>query len=68
VTGMGARAFRAVEAERLLETGSSLDQAVGTVGQGEDANSDLYASAEYRKHLVRVRAKRALEVALRRAS
>ncbi len=68
ITGLGARAFRAVEAERLLESGSSLDQAVATVGEGEDANSDLYASAEYRKHLARVRAKRALEVALRRAS
>jgi aerobic carbon-monoxide dehydrogenase medium subunit len=65
---MGAHAFRAIEAERLLESGSSLDQAVATVGEGEDANSDLYASAEYRKHLARVRAKRALEVALRRAS
>jgi carbon-monoxide dehydrogenase medium subunit len=68
ITGMGARAFRAFEAERLLESGASLDEAVATVGQGEDANSDLYASAEYRQHLARVRAKRAIEVALRRAS
>jgi len=68
VTGMGAHAFRALEAERVLESGGSLDEAIASVGQGEDANSDLYASAEYRKHLARVRAKRALEVALRRAS
>jgi aerobic carbon-monoxide dehydrogenase medium subunit len=68
VTGMGARAFRAMEAERLLENGSGIDEAITVVGQGEDANSDLYASAEYRKHLARVHAKRAIEVALRRAS
>jgi aerobic carbon-monoxide dehydrogenase medium subunit len=68
VTGMGARAFRALEAERLLENGAGIDEAIAVVGQGEDANSDLYASAEYRKHLARVHAKRALEVALRRAS
>jgi carbon-monoxide dehydrogenase medium subunit len=68
VTGMGSHAFRALEAERLLESGAGLDEAIAVVGQGEDANSDLYASAEYRKHLVRVRAKRAVEVALRRAS
>lgn len=68
VTGMGAHAFRALEAERLLESGHGLDEAIATVGEGVDANSDLYASAEYRRHLARVRAKRAIEVALRRVS
>jgi aerobic carbon-monoxide dehydrogenase medium subunit len=68
VTGMGARAFRALEAERLLESGADVDQAVATVAQGVEANADLYASAEYRKHLARVRAKRAISVALTRAS
>jgi len=68
VTGMGAHAFRALEAERLLESGASVDQAVATVGQAVEANSDLYASAGYRKHLARVRAKRAISVALARAS
>jgi aerobic carbon-monoxide dehydrogenase medium subunit len=68
VTGMGSHAFRALEAERLLESGHSIDEAVVTVGEGVDANSDLYASAEYRTHLARVRAKRAIEIALRRAS
>jgi carbon-monoxide dehydrogenase medium subunit len=68
VTGMGSHAFRALEAERLLESGAGLDEAVAVVGQGEDASSDLYASADYRKHLARVRTKRAIEVALRRAS
>jgi carbon-monoxide dehydrogenase medium subunit len=68
ITGMGAHPFRALEAERLLESGAGLDQAVAAVGQGVEANADLYASAEYRKHLARVRARRALSVALSRAS
>jgi aerobic carbon-monoxide dehydrogenase medium subunit len=68
VTGMGAHAFRASEAERLLESGATVDQAVATVGQGVEANADLYASAEYRKHLARVRANRAISVALTRSS
>jgi len=67
VTGMGAQAFRALEAERLLESGATVDQAVATVGQDMEANADLYASAEYRRHLARVRAKRAISVALSRA-
>jgi CO/xanthine dehydrogenase FAD-binding subunit len=38
------------------------------VGEGVDANSDLYAGAEYRLHLARVRAARALDAAVSRAS
>jgi carbon-monoxide dehydrogenase medium subunit len=68
VTGMGPHAFRALEAERLLESSATVDQAVAAVGDGVEANADLYASAEYRKHLARVRAKRAISVALTRAS
>jgi aerobic carbon-monoxide dehydrogenase medium subunit len=66
--GLGPHAFRALEAERLLEGGADLDQAVATIGEGEEANSDLYASAEYRRHLARVHARRAISVALTRAS
>ena len=68
VTGMGAHAFRALDAERLLESGATVDQAVAGLAEGVEANADLYASAEYRKHLARVRAKRAISVALSRAS
>ena len=38
------------------------------VGEGVEANSDLYASAEYRLHLARVHAARAIRAALSRAS
>jgi len=68
VTGMAARAFRARNAEALLEGGGDAAQATALVGEGEDANSDLYASAEYRRHLARVHAARGLAAALTRAS
>ncbi len=68
VTGMAPRAFRATEAERLLESGAGIAQAAAAVGGGEEANSDLYASADYRRHLARVWAARALNVAVSRAS
>jgi carbon-monoxide dehydrogenase medium subunit len=68
VTGLGPHAFRALEAERLLEGGADLDKAVATIGEGEEANSDLYASADYRRHLARVHARRAISMALTRAS
>lgn len=68
VTGMGPRAFRARAAEQLLESGADIAAAAAKVGEGEDANSDLYAAAEYRRHLARVYAARAVTAALSRAS
>jgi carbon-monoxide dehydrogenase medium subunit len=68
VTGMGARAFRARNAEALLEGGADPAAAAAVVGEGEEANSDLYASGEYRRHLARVHAARAIAAALTRAS
>ncbi len=68
VTGLAAHAYRALEAERLLESGADIGQAAGVVGQGQEPNSDLYASADYRRHLVQVHARRAISLALSRAS
>jgi carbon-monoxide dehydrogenase medium subunit len=68
VTGMGARAFRARNAEALLEGGADAATAAAVVGVGEEANSDLYASGEYRRHLAQVQAARAIAAALTRAS
>jgi carbon-monoxide dehydrogenase medium subunit len=72
VTGMSPKAFRARNAEKLLEgtPGSQADiqAAAGVVGAGEEANTDLSASADYRRHLARVRAARAITTALSRAS
>ena len=68
ITGMGPRGFRARQAEQLLESGADVAHAIGSIGIGEEANSDLYADAEYRRHLARVYAARAIAVASSRAS
>ena len=68
VTGMAPRAFRGTEAEKILETSGDIAKAAAAVAQGQEANADLYASADYRRHLARIWAERALTVALSRAS
>jgi carbon-monoxide dehydrogenase medium subunit len=68
VTGMGPKAFRARKAEELLENGADIATAVAAIGEGEEANRDLYADADYRRHLARVYAGRAVTVATSRAS
>jgi carbon-monoxide dehydrogenase medium subunit len=68
VTGLASRAFRALAVERLLEQGASIADAVSHLGEDEIPNSDLYASADYRRHLARVHAARALSTAISRAS
>jgi len=68
VTGMASHAFRARDAEQIIEKGGSITGAADAVGVGIDANGDLYASADYRRHLARVHAARALTAALSRAS
>ncbi|HUK18332.1 MAG TPA: xanthine dehydrogenase family protein subunit M [Bryobacteraceae bacterium] len=67
VTGMGPHAFRDRAVEKLLEDGTPIPQAVAPLGDGQDANSDAYASGDYRRHLARVYAARALTTALSRA-
>ena len=71
VAGVAAAAYRATEAERAL-TGTKADakaivEAAAKAANGITALSDLAASAEYRKHLVTVYAKRAIERAIQRA-
>jgi carbon-monoxide dehydrogenase medium subunit len=68
VTGLGTHAFRALAAEQLLENGASIADAAAVVGKGEQPNSDLFASGDYRRHLARIHAARALTVAVSRAS
>lgn len=71
VTGLAPKPFRAVAAEKLLEgtggTEADLRAAAAAIAEGIEANSDLYASAEYRAHLARVYAARALRAALQAA-
>ena len=72
VTGLSSRAFRARAAEKALEgsTGSAseIQNAAALVADGVEANSDLHASADYRRHLAVVYAARALMAAVARSA
>ena len=72
VTGAGPKATRATEAESVLK-GSRLDDstirsAAQRAGAGIDFNADIFASADYRAHLVTVYAERAMREAASRAA
>lgn len=67
ITGLGAKAFRAVNVEALLLAGN-LAAASAAAGDGVDANSDLHASAHYRSQMVKVYCARAISTALSRAA
>jgi len=72
ITGLAAKAYRATNVEKLLEgtAGSAEDvrKAAAVVADGLDANSDLHASADYRRHMAQVYTARALTVALSRTA
>jgi carbon-monoxide dehydrogenase medium subunit len=72
VTGLSNRAFRATHAEKALEgrrgAPAEIEAAANLVAQGVEANSDIHASAEYRRHLATVHAGRAIAVALARTA
>lgn len=70
ITGLAAKAFRAAGVEKLLEgtAGSATDvqKAANVVADGVDANSDLSASAAYRRQMAKVYTARAITQALAR--
>jgi carbon-monoxide dehydrogenase medium subunit len=72
VTGLSGKAFRATSVENALEgtsgSPSDVQKAAASVADGVEANSDLFASADYRKHLARVYTLRALTIALSRTA
>jgi carbon-monoxide dehydrogenase medium subunit len=72
ITGLAAKAFRAAAVEKLIEgtAGSAADvqKAANVVADGVDANSDLSASAAYRRQMAKVYTARALTQALARIS
>ena len=70
VTGAGTRALRAKGVEAGL-TGKTLDQATieaaaSKAADGVDVQADLQGSVEYKQHLLRVHARRAIEAALKK--
>ena len=64
VTGVAAKAYRAAQVESAL-VGAAPDEkaaasAASHAAEGVDANGDLYASDEYRRHLAQVYTRRAI--------
>jgi carbon-monoxide dehydrogenase medium subunit len=68
VTGLAGKAYRAINVEKIFVQTGDPAKAAAVVAEGVDANSDLFASAEYRSHMARVYTERALKQALSRAS
>jgi carbon-monoxide dehydrogenase medium subunit len=72
VTGLAPKAYRATSVEDALR-GQTLDDATLSVAmakadaEASDAMEDIHASGEYRRHLTRVYAKRAIQAAATRA-
>src|SRR5215210_1710213 len=68
LTNMGSTPLRASAAENALSgaDASSLAEATQNADEGTSPSSDIAASAEYRRHLARVLARRAVEEALGR--
>ena len=68
ITGVSAKTYRAGGVEKALK-GSTLDEqtiaaAAAHAADTVDANADLYASAEYRRHLAQVHTRRAIQQAI----
>jgi carbon-monoxide dehydrogenase medium subunit len=72
ITGLAPKAFRASSVETALR-GKALDEAsvaaaaANADADASDAMEDIHASAEYRRHLARVYARRAVQAAAARA-
>jgi aerobic carbon-monoxide dehydrogenase medium subunit len=71
ITGAGPKASRATETENMLRgqaiNADTIAQAAERAGDGMDLLGDIFASAEYRGHLVKVFTRRALAKALENA-
>ena len=71
ITGVSSKAYRAAAVESIL-TGKKPDEqtiaaAASHATDGVDLNGDLFASADYRRHLANVYTRRAITSALARA-
>lgn len=63
VTGAGTSVFRTADMEKALSTNFSAAALAGLKISDKGLNSDLHAAADYRAHLVRVMAQRAVDAA-----
>jgi carbon-monoxide dehydrogenase medium subunit len=71
VTGVASKAYRAEAVEEALQgkqlNPENIAAAAAHAADGVDANSDLYASEDYRRHLAQVHTLRAIQTAVSRA-
>ncbi len=71
VTGVDSKAYRASATESALQGQAATDEAIGQAAEraadGAEGLDDIHASPDYRTHLARVYAKRALLSAVARA-
>ena len=67
ITGVASKAYRAGAVERALQGQTLNDETIAAAAShatdGVDANSDLYASEDYRRHLASVYTRRAIQAA-----
>jgi carbon-monoxide dehydrogenase medium subunit len=63
LTNMGATPLRATAAEEAIASGASIEESAARASEGAAPSSDHAASADFRGHLARVLARRALEEA-----
>ena len=72
ITGVAAKAYRPAAVEASLNGATLNDETIAAAAalaaDGIDANGDLFASADYRRHLAQVYTRRALGAALARAT
>ena len=72
ITGVASKAYRAASVEKALQGKELNDETIAGAAShatdGVDANSDLYASEDYRRHLAQVHTKRAVQTAAARVS
>jgi len=71
IGGLGSGPIRAVASETELQ-GKALNQqniaaAATKAAEGADPDDDIYATAEYKRHMATVLARRAIEAAVQRA-
>jgi aerobic carbon-monoxide dehydrogenase medium subunit len=72
ITGVSAKAYRPAAVESSLNGATLNEQTIAAAAaradDGIDANGDLFASADYRRHLAQVYTRRAIEAAMARAA
>ncbi len=71
ITGVAAKAYRAAGVEQSLNGAKLNDESIKTAAahasDGIDVNGDLFASADFRRHLARVYTRRAISAAMTQA-